>query len=246
MTTVGTEARFVSDEWLGRRLGKPAYHLAGKPGDLVAEQWLAIRQTPLFADAKIPVSDVAGACLLSQAGFRLVDTLLTFDAPIARLARGDARDDVGFVIDREEAAVADLASIAFQEDRFNRDPNIPPDCASRLKRDWASNFFRGQRGRWMVVARGTGQDAGKVVGFLQLLYVPSNKMIIDLIAVAPSHTGQGLGKAMIGYAVTHCPEVETVLVGTQAANVPAARLYETMGFRMASAQYVFHSHGAVG
>lgn len=245
-----TEAGFVSDEWLGQRLGKPAYHLSGKPGELPREEWAKLGQSPLFADAKIPVSDVEGAYVLTQAGFRLVDTLLTFDAPIGRLARGGARDTVGFVQDAEESAVADLAAIAFQQDRFNRDPNIPPDCASRLKRDWASNFFRGQRGRWMVVARktevgrGVGPDAGKVVGFLQLLYAPANTMIIDLIAVAPTHTGQGLGKAMIGYAVTHCPDVETVLVGTQAANVAAARLYETMGFRMASAQYVFHYHGA--
>ncbi len=243
MGTAAGEARFIADEWLGERLGKPAYHLSGRPADLGADQWAMARSvTPVFLDAKIAVDDRVGAGLLVQAGFSLIDTLLTFDAPIGRLRHGGPPHpglDVGFVLPAEESAVVDIAGAVFGMDRYYRDPMISKAAASRMKRDWAANYFRGQRGRWMVVAR----DGGRVVGFLQLLYLDGRYMFIDLIAVAPSHMGQGVGKAMIAYAVDHCPDVDTVIVGTQAVNIPAARLYETMGFRLTSLQHVFHCHG---
>jgi ribosomal protein S18 acetylase RimI-like enzyme len=173
----------------------------------------------------------------------LVDTLLTFDSSLERLKAGSVAvaggQEVGFADPSDEGAVTDLAGVAFQLDRFNRDPKIAPEAACRMKRDWAANFFRGQRGRWMIVAR----DGGRVTGFLQLLHVNGDQMIVDLIAVAASHMGQGLGKAMFAFAARHCTDVATVLVGTQAANIPAARLYESLGFRLNRIQYVFHFHG---
>jgi ribosomal protein S18 acetylase RimI-like enzyme len=34
-----------------------------------------------------------------------------------------------------------------------------------------------------------------------------------------------------------------IVVGTQAANIPSVRLYESLGFRLRSSQYVLHHHG---
>ena len=35
-------------------------------------------------------------------------------------------------------------------------------------------------------------------------------------------------------------------VGTQAANTPSVRLYESLGFRLSQAQFVLHHHGRGG
>ena len=95
----------------------------------------------------------------------------------------------------------------------------------------------------MVVAETNGQ----VVGFLQLLWGQEDTLIIDLIGVAPENQGKGLGRAMICHAAMHGTgdhrRPAKILVGTQAANIPSIRLYESLGLRMYSAQYALHYHG---
>ena len=91
----------------------------------------------------------------------------------------------------------------------------------------------------MVVARCDNVPAG----FLQLLRSAADDMVIDLIAVDAAYRGRGLARAMIGFASAKCNCAGSVVVGTQVANIPSVRLYETLGFRLTAAQYVFHHHG---
>ena len=53
----------------------------------------------------------------------------------------------------------------------------------------------------------------------------------------------GAGRAMIGFASANCDCAGSAVVGTQVANIPSVRLYETLGFRLTAARYVFHYHG---
>ena len=70
-------------------------------------------------------------------------------------------------------------------------------------------------------------------------------LIIDLIAVEPSHQGNGLATAMIKFAADYCGKWQRMLVGTQVSNIPSIRTYEKLGFRMCGSSYVFHYHGPV-
>jgi ribosomal protein S18 acetylase RimI-like enzyme len=90
-----------------------------------------------------------------------------------------------------------------------------------------------------VVARCDNVPAG----FLQLLRSAADDMVIDLIAVDTAYRGRGVARAMIGFASANCDCGGPVLVGTQVANIPSVRLYETLGFRLTAAHYVFHHHG---
>jgi ribosomal protein S18 acetylase RimI-like enzyme len=229
------ESRVLSfDPWLSGLLGKPAYHLsmhASPHGEPLRE----LAPGPAFVDAKVPTGDLADVRLLESSGFRIVDVSVQLAADTQSIPRLD-RPEIDFANAGDEDGVAAIAEKSFIFDRFHADPLTSP-AAGAVKREWARNFFRGKRGTWMVVAR---QRVG-VVGFLQLLRVKAN-LVVDLIAVTEGARGCGLGQAMISFAARHCGPFERVEVGTQVTNAPSLRLYEGLGFRAHSSQYVLHCH----
>lgn len=229
-------APLVADPWLGGILGRPAFRLAAP---LVSPQALA---APVFVTAKVDAARMEQAVALQDIGFRVVDTALTFDAVHLDVPAPDSR--VRLARSDDETMVRDVAGRAFTFTRFHLDPAMPKVLADRVKAEWAGNFFAGRRGDGMVVAE---QD-GRVVGFLQLLWDKTGRLVIDLIGVAPEAAGQGLGRAMIGLAQAQgCGDGRLptgFVVGTQAANVPACRFYQRMGFVLCAAAQVLHHHGS--
>lgn len=212
------------DAWLSQILGKPAWHLSG--ADFSAPEGHA------FIDAKIAVDDVPAILALQAKGFAVMDVNVLLERPAGALARlGAARE----AMPDDASAVTSLASEVFVYDRFHRDPAIGHATASRLKAEWAGNYFRGARGDRMIVA----EDGGHVCGFLQLLTAADGATVIDLIAVGPQNRGRGCARAMITLAAA---DGRPMRVGTQIANLPSLALYESLGFRIASASYVLHLH----
>jgi dTDP-4-amino-4,6-dideoxy-D-galactose acyltransferase len=92
----------------------------------------------------------------------------------------------------------------------------------------------------MIVA----ESNRKLVGFLLLLKSDS-EITIDLIGVAAEAQRQGWGRYLIAYAHQVSTQYETMVVGTQATNIPSVRLYESLGFRLRQSSYVFHYHRPV-
>lgn len=226
------------DAWLTEKFGYAVWRVAhGADGEPLS----ALRSPdPLFAYAKVDTADVATLWSLSESGFRVIDAALTLevsgrvDAPgnDARLARpGDRK------------AVERIAGSSFRYTRFHLDPLISLDMAHAIKAGWAGNFFEGARGDGMVVA----ERDGRVVGFTQVLWQSADCLVIDLIGVETAYQGRGIGRAMIGYAWQHgtgeSRRPSRIRVGTQVANTPSIRLYESLGFRVTSSQYVLHFHG---
>ena len=99
----------------------------------------------------------------------------------------------------------------------------------------------GQCARCALAETVQEQQHGAVVGFLQLLRAGAT-LVIDLIAVEPRVRGRGIASDLVALAERSTENVETLRVGTQIANVPSIRLYETLGFRTTGATYVFHYH----
>lgn len=213
------------DAWLSEILGKPAWHLSGV--DFTAPDGRA------FIDAKVAVDNTGTLVALQTEGFAVVDVNIQLERPAGALPRptGTVRD----AVPSDKAAVAALAGDAFVYDRFHRDPAIDHATASRLKAEWAGNYFAGARGDRMIVA----ENDGHVCGFLQLLTGTDGAMVIDLIAVAAKSRGKGCARAMISLAAA---AGRPMRVGTQIANLSSLKLYEALGFRMASASYVLHLH----
>jgi ribosomal protein S18 acetylase RimI-like enzyme len=229
--------RLEKDPWLSSILERRAWRVAAAGSSMLDTLNEGGAQ---FATAKIDTTATSTVAALEGFGFHVIDTALAFDAERARGDHGDKR--VRFARPEDQASVTAIAGSAFRFSRFHLDPAIPDALADRVKAEWASNWFRGVRGDGMVVA----EEDGHVVGFLQLLW-HRDRLVIDLIAVASDNQGRGLARAMIRFAAErgtgHARRPAAIAVGTQAANIPSVRLYESLGFRLRSSQYVLHHHG---
>ena len=227
---------FAPDPWLSDLLGKPAWHCSGACHELYPQD---LPIPPAFVSAKTPVEDRAGILQLMSLGFGLADTNIQLTRPVCHGETDAVRPAIRFARPSDDRAVRLLAREAFIHDRFHRDPLIPDSVASRIKEEWAGNFFHGRRGDWLVVA----EDADGLVGFLQLLRGPENVLTIDLIAVAAQARGRRMGRAMIQYAAVQCLGVPARMrVGTQLTNLPSLALYTGLDFRITDASHIWHRH----
>ena len=229
-----------ADSWLGSVLERPAWNVvAGSGSRALAE----LSSSPShFATAKVAASNTVEADALQALGFRVIDMALTLDAEALAAPRPATR--VRFAAPRDRVQVEQIAGSAFRFSRFHLDPRVPKALADKVKASWAGNWFAGGRGDGMVVAE---DERGTVAGFLQLLWDGEQRLVIDLIAVRPDAGRKGLASAMIGFAQAEgtgdSRRPRGMLVGTQAANVPSLRLYESLGFRVRDAKFVLHHHG---
>ena len=70
-----------------------------------------------------------------------------------------------------------------------------------------------------------------------------NDAIIDLVGVDADHQGQGAGRALSRMFIDQWRgRADRLRVGTQISNIPAMRLYESIGFRATETAYVLHAH----
>ena len=185
---------------------------------------------------RVPAADRQQNSQVQELGFRLIDTNLQFLRPAGQFELESRRSRFSEPDDAD--GVESIASTELRENRFFRDPEIDTDQAKRLKGAWARNFFSGRRGDWMVVA----QVQDQLAGFLQLLKGKSGVLVIDQIAVDTLFQRQGLARDMIAYAEKHCAAESGIQVGTQLGNTASIRLYESLGFRYVSADYIYHLH----
>ena len=219
------------DEWLSHALGRESFHLTSPP---MEELSLVLADAPpgAFVDCRVDVTKEEATSSLIAAGALLVDTNVTFERPGAETAKPGAGVREALPEDRD--VVARIAAEAFAFSRFARDPHLGPAVNARLKASWVSNFFAGRRGNRLLL----GEVDGRVAGFL-LLIDRDEESVIDLIAVDAAHRRRGVAERMVAAAAQ---DGRRLRVGTQLANVPSIRLYETLGFRFVGAAHVLHLH----
>ncbi len=221
-----------ADAWLTGLFGRPVSRV--EPGADVS-----FLPSPGFAYAKVPVGDVAEVSRLEIAGFRAVDVNMILargggdvPAPSAPIVRVDAA---------MAPAVLDIAGSCFRYSRFHLDPSVDDALANRIKREWARSYAEGRRGHSLWAAL----DGGKPAGFLAVLTAETGgkrQAVIDLIGVTAASQGRGLGRDLTRFFIREFAAYDELLVGTQAANAPSIRLYESCGFRVSRAAYVLHRH----
>lgn len=163
-----------------------------------------------------------------QRGARLVDLRLELELDLAEPPEAD-----------EESRVADPAAdgavvevLAVRLSRFSRfaaDPRFPPDRIAEMYRSWARRCLAEG-----VVVLPAGQPLG-LVGARP----GAERAAVDLVYVDPQASGRGLGGTLVGAALARLGTGHAV-VATSAANLPAVRLYESLGFRSARLAAVLH------
>lgn len=222
------------DDWLSKIICKPVYHLKQFSTSFEIKD---LKKKEIFIWSKIKVDDVEKLICLQKLGFYLVDTNIEFSLSKEMVPKKSS--NVRFARANDEIAVRSIAKNAFKYDRFHRDPNISDNIASKIKEEWAGNFFSGKRGKWMVVV----EKNSVIVGFLQIIEGNNDKIIIDLIAVDEKSRGKGLAREMISFMYLNCLKKNGIIkVGTQISNTSSIKLYLDLGFFINSAYYVVHMH----
>ena len=225
----------VADQWLGERLGVPAYTVA--PADAAELSARAESGETAFYQARVDCRRTDEAIALAAAGMRVVDVNLTLERRPG-LEDAAASWTIAEAGDDDWDALLDIAGSAFRCSRFHLDPDIGEDTADAIKRSWMESYRDRKRGDHVLVAR---QGAGPPAGFIAVIAEPATH-VIDLVAVSADARGRGAGRALTCAFVdrAHALDVTTVRVGTQAANVPATSLYERLRFTLSASAYNLH------
>ena len=174
--------------------------------------------------------EVAGAAPDSieeavRAGAQLVDLRTTLElagsidlAPGNRARRATPADTTML-----EGMARELAAFS----RFAADPRIPKAKVEEMYEIWVRRCLA--EGLVTVGTEGSG-----MVGVRTL----SGSTHVELVYVSPSAAGDGLGADLIVAALADARD--GALVVTQAWNVPALRLYESLRFRTRSLSAILH------
>lgn len=230
------------DTWLGGVMGRDAFKVAASngTGDAAALQRHAGGRSAFYF-AKVDSADVSVTKTLTAAGFFVADVNVTFAAVPSTVPRVDLPTmEVGALRPEATEDVLAIAHDSFRFTRFHLDPHVAPATANAIKREWIRSYAEGRRGDRLFVATVGGRPAG----FLAALVAKGapESAVIDLIAVRQDLARKGIARAMIAKFADHYRSANALVVGTQVANIPSVRLYESMGFRLESSQYVLHMH----
>lgn len=192
-----------------------------------------------FLYSKIPLNDNRALDSLINKGFGHVSTNILFTKNINNNPY-KPYPNIRYAASSDRDGVKNVANTSFEYSRFHTDPLFPTSLANRIKQQWASEYFNGNRGDEMIVAV---DDVSNVVGFLLLIFKPI--LTIDLIAVDRGFRKHGIAKGMIKYAESQFNFSDDIQVGTQLTNAPSIRLYTSLEFRPTSIEYVMHYHGEI-
>jgi len=171
--------------------------------------------------------------LFMAAGFRVVEVLLTHQAPLEAAAEVPA--GIRVASEADIAACRAIAAASFRFDRFHADPAIDDSAADAQKAQWIENAVRGRADTVLVA-----ETDGAVSGF-NACHLRGETAVIDLIAVHPEAQGRGIGHTLVAGAFAHYAGRARVLqVGTQEDNRASRRLYERFGFAPVTRQVTLH------
>jgi dTDP-4-amino-4,6-dideoxy-D-galactose acyltransferase len=244
--------RVEKDQWLSDVLEMSSWKALGieagtSPAEIRSSLLDRAGRGSAFFSAKIPTRDVGAVANATRAGFFVVDVNMTFDwdktvhGALGNNVGGNSHMTIEAAGADDAQAVEKIAGNCFTFSRFHLDPHIGLDRANEVKRQWARNACRG-RASIVYVAR----QQGNVAGFLAVLESKSGggkDAIIDLVGVDAAHQGRGAGRALSGMFVEQWQgRADRLRVGTQISNIPAMRLYESIGFRVTETSYVLHAH----
>jgi len=243
---IGELKNIVYDQWLAHILQREVYKIVVNDDLLektsghtstVYQLLRELQSRSVFLYSKVPTNFLPAVKFLEGLGFNLISTEVVFNKPISS-HRFEGHSVVRFAVSEDQSQVVELARRSFVYSRFHLDSAFERKVADNTRAEWVKSYFAGKRGDAMVVAVVNEVAAG----FSLLLYEKDGSLTMDLIAVDESHRRRGVAKDMIAYAESQYQRFTQIRVGTQLANIPSMGLYETMGFKMAEAQYIFHYH----
>jgi ribosomal protein S18 acetylase RimI-like enzyme len=227
--------------WDSEQFGFPAARLeegvdaGGLPRVLEECRRAGIRHLIARPDAR----DLRMIHALEAEGFQLLDGIQTFVLNIEGCPWPEPKDwTVHPFRAANRAQVAAIARKAFVYDRFHADAGLAPGVADQVHEAWIDNCCLGQMADIVWIA----EDADAVRGFVTCKLDPERRMgTIGLVATSAAAWRRGVARALTAQALRwfHQEGATRVEVGTQLTNFPAARLYQSFGFKPISVSFTF-------
>jgi hypothetical protein len=189
----------------------------------------------LFADSKIPASDLETARLLLEIGFHKtcvqVELQRSFDATSSNFSlRALDGEPAASIVKRLHLSAADIKTHAahFATSRFRQDPLIPAERANRLYAKWIENSLSG--------AKSVAHIDSNFCSFFDT----SNVRFIDLLSVLDKRRGYAtaLVTAILKDALTS--GVRELRVVTEVENAAALAVYRGCGLEIKTFHTCFH------
>ncbi len=186
---------------------------------------------------RVDTGDFTAIHALEEAGFELIDGILTFKLSLNG-NHAAAPSGTRLLEPRDLPEVLEIGRTAFIFDRFHADPSLSPAVADQVHESWTRNCCLGSAADAVVVA----EEEKRVASYVTCRVDRERGYgIIILVATASWARGRGAARRASS-AVLHwftSQGLATVEVGTQLRNIPAARLYESLGFKLAATSLTF-------
>ena len=242
---------FYEDKWTSKILGKKSYislHQENFDHNEIKRFQDRLEENS-FLTLKVKTNKIKDIVLLQKCNFFIIDTLIKYSGLINDILKKTIikRSNKNFFIEKglekDKEEIAKLARNEFKFSRFHLDPFILDSLGSRIKYDWVLNFFKGNRGDKLFIARDNYNS--KIIGFILIIEnkLPNfNSISIDLIASDSVFKNQGIASELVNYSASQLRDYQKINVGTQAVNIPANNLYQKLGFKIEDSFYVFHYH----
>jgi dTDP-4-amino-4,6-dideoxy-D-galactose acyltransferase len=174
--------------------------------------------------------------LAAESGFRFVDTRVTLECDLTSAPLAKTNTNIRPAVSDDLPVLTRIASESHHDSRFYVDGNFPPAACDELYRIWITKAFENRQGVVFVAELG-----GKAVGY-SAISASDGDGIISLIAIDAMYRGRAIATHLMNRSETWFRQhnVRRVHVPTQASNVPALRLYESQGFKVARTEPWFH------
>ena len=181
----------------------------------------------------------------------MVDTKLTYSNDNLRASLRDdggsrklANDDIGDIVQfTGSAPTKELITLAYDSgtySRFNTDQKLSENQFKAMYKAWIENSVNGKAADATYVI----YENEKIIAMFTWKKINKTTGDIGLLAVSSDYRGQGLGRQSLEKAklIAAQQSLDRITVVTQQLNVPACKLYESVGFQISRKNKFFHFH----
>ena len=192
-----------------------------------------------FASCRLPHDALKESMLLEENGFRFIEMMYS---PELNLDGFESSSKVNLLLVRLAAetdmpVLLNIASTAFQNERFKMDPRLDPSISDRRFQNWVSSSLVHTTQKIHVIC-----DNSQIIAFFITEMKSDGTCYWHLNAVAPHAQGRGYGRpvwlSMINQAILS--GADRVLTSIAARNHRVLNLYARLGFTFPPPSMTFH------
>lgn len=214
----------------GFKTAKINFVEAGSVRELISD---LVQEKIEYATYRLPANNFSLVRELEQAGFLLVDGLLSLELDLKNMQLLSVDRNIREAKEQDIKDLREIAGRMLIANRFYNDPIIPKEKARQLYEDWAENSVHKKKADRVLVL----EEDRKILGFITLEKLGR----IALVAVDKNSQGKGIAKKIInaGLSIFKKWGVQKVYIETAIFNISALRAYQACGFKIASSYLTF-------